>query len=53
MRKKFIYLTMALVMCLGLAVPALAAEVSNGVCTYELSNDPIWYYGNRRVSRVG
>ncbi len=41
MRKKLLSLALALVMCLVLAVPALAADVSNGVCTYELSNDPI------------
>lgn len=42
MRKKLLSLVLALIMCLGLAVPAMAAyEVKSDKCTYELSNDPI------------
>lgn len=41
MRRKLLSLALALVMCLGLATVAMAAEVGNGKCTYELSNDPI------------
>lgn len=41
MRRKLLSLALALAMCLGLATVAMAAEVSSGKCTYELSNDPI------------
>ena len=41
MRRKLLSLALALAMCLGLATVAMAAEVGNGKCTYELSNDPI------------
>lgn len=41
MRKKLLSLAVALVMCLGLAVPAMAYDYDNGKCTYELSNDII------------
>ena len=42
MRKKLLSLALALVMCLGLAAPAMAAyEVKSDKCTYELSNDPV------------
>jgi len=39
MRKKLLSLAVALVMCLGLAVPAMAYDYDNGKCIYELSND--------------
>lgn len=42
MRKKLLSLVLALVMCIGLTVPAMAVyEVKNSKCTYELSNNPI------------
>ena len=41
MRRKLLSLALTLVMCLALAVPAMAAEVGNGKCTYELSNTPV------------
>lgn len=42
MRRKLLSLALALAMCLGLTIPALAAElVSNDGYVYELSNEPI------------
>lgn len=49
MRRKLLSLALAMVMCLGLATVAMAAEVGNGKCTYELSNDPI---GTVEIPRI-
>ena len=39
--KKFASLFLALALCMGLAVPAFAAEVKSDKCTYTLSNEPV------------
>lgn len=39
--KKFTSLFLALALCMGLAVPALAAELKSDKYTYTLSNEPM------------
>ena len=39
--KKFASLFLALALCMGLAVPAFAAELKSDKCTYTLSNEPV------------
>ena len=39
--KKFTSLFLALALCMGLAVPALAAELKSDKYTYTLSNEPV------------